>query len=333
MGQMLSPFIKVTREGRARLSERPTSVGDIIPKVRLTATGCVLWFPLIPTPWLLTAASTPPSPLGEAPSEGDTPAAVVYSAGVTTSPSPSAGVGGGTMIMDGGLDALTPHHHHQSHPHHHHAFLLTENAAAAGHFNVLSFDTLYKEPPGGGGAASASPATPEPTPVGVEGEEAAQPGDLNTPVTTSGDIPSFFGPSTVVEPPPITVLLICGHTAKGVKLIRPDFLVTGNSGFEFLLRVFRGAYGDLDLGHPLVTPHCLVLGHRMSEGSGRVIDLQPVCEHRSRSRAEGQVASGELDLHRSAEKSSLDPLYSRVIRTLLAVPCLVLETLLVSNKT
>ncbi|XP_055612134.1 uncharacterized protein LOC129758618 [Uranotaenia lowii] len=32
----------------------------------------------------------------------------------------------------------------------------------------------------------------------------AQTGDLNTPVTTSGDIPSFFGPSTVVEPPPIT---------------------------------------------------------------------------------------------------------------------------------
>uniref|UniRef100_A0A1A9X1M7 C2H2-type domain-containing protein n=1 Tax=Glossina brevipalpis TaxID=37001 RepID=A0A1A9X1M7_9MUSC len=32
----------------------------------------------------------------------------------------------------------------------------------------------------------------------------AQSGDLNTPVTTSSDIPSFFGPSTVVEPPPIT---------------------------------------------------------------------------------------------------------------------------------
>lgn len=31
-----------------------------------------------------------------------------------------------------------------------------------------------------------------------------QTGDLNTPVTTSSDIPSFFGPSTVVEPPPIT---------------------------------------------------------------------------------------------------------------------------------
>ncbi|XP_067615801.1 uncharacterized protein sr isoform X1 [Eurosta solidaginis] len=31
-----------------------------------------------------------------------------------------------------------------------------------------------------------------------------QTGDLNTPVTTSNDIPSFFGPSTIVEPPPIT---------------------------------------------------------------------------------------------------------------------------------
>lgn len=35
-----------------------------------------------------------------------------------------------------------------------------------------------------------------------------QTGDLNTPVTTSGDIPSFFGPSTVVEPPIITGRLI-----------------------------------------------------------------------------------------------------------------------------
>lgn len=33
--------------------------------------------------------------------------------------------------------------------------------------------------------------------------EAAQ-GDLNTPVTTANDLPSFFGPSVVVEPPPIT---------------------------------------------------------------------------------------------------------------------------------
>lgn len=32
----------------------------------------------------------------------------------------------------------------------------------------------------------------------------SQSGDLNTPVTTSGDVPSFFGPSTVVEPPIIT---------------------------------------------------------------------------------------------------------------------------------
>lgn len=33
--------------------------------------------------------------------------------------------------------------------------------------------------------------------------EAAQ-GDLNTPVTTANDLPSFFGPSVVLEPPPIT---------------------------------------------------------------------------------------------------------------------------------
>lgn len=134
-----------------------------------------------------------------------------------------------TMIMDG-LDTLTPgqtHHHH----HHHHptsaptaaAFFVTEAAvaaAAAHHINVLSFE--YKESsvvgvaggdtggdqgdrrPGSGGSASAGAAA---TGAGGESEAAApetQPGDLNTPVTTSGDIPSFFGPSTVVEPPPIT---------------------------------------------------------------------------------------------------------------------------------
>lgn len=31
-----------------------------------------------------------------------------------------------------------------------------------------------------------------------------KPGDLNTPVTTSGDLPSFFGPAVLVEPPPIS---------------------------------------------------------------------------------------------------------------------------------
>ncbi|XP_030756789.1 early growth response protein 1-B [Sitophilus oryzae] len=107
------------------------------------------------------------------------------------------------MIMDT-LDTLSGHHHH------HHvspAFLLTETAAAAAaahHFNVLSFDTcLYK---GGSGASSGGSPTPasvcasEGETQGVEGA----PGDLNTPVTTAGDAPSFFGPSTVVEPPPIT---------------------------------------------------------------------------------------------------------------------------------
>lgn len=46
--------------------------------------------------------------------------------------------------------------------------------------------------------------------VAVEAKQLieALPGDLNTPVTTSSDIPSFFGPSTVVEPPPITGKLL-----------------------------------------------------------------------------------------------------------------------------
>lgn len=110
------------------------------------------------------------------------------------------------MIMDT-LDTLpNQHHHHHHHHHHSSAFLLTESAAAAAvhHFNVLSFDTcLYKT-----GASSNSGGSPIPasicTPTDEPAPSEAQPGDLNTPVTTSGDIPSFFGPSTVVEPPPIT---------------------------------------------------------------------------------------------------------------------------------
>ncbi|OXU20240.1 hypothetical protein TSAR_015710 [Trichomalopsis sarcophagae] len=35
-------------------------------------------------------------------------------------------------------------------------------------------------------------------------DEKDKPGDLNTPVTTSSDLPSFFGPAALVEPPPIS---------------------------------------------------------------------------------------------------------------------------------
>lgn len=108
-----------------------------------------------------------------------------------------------TMIMDGGLDTLTFNQHHN--------FLLTESAvaAAAHHFNVLSFDTcsLYKttESLACESGGSPIPAAGAPGDKSSEAEAPEVPlGDLNTPVTTSGDIPSFFGPSTVVEPPPIT---------------------------------------------------------------------------------------------------------------------------------
>ncbi|KAF5269348.1 hypothetical protein FQA39_LY08740 [Lamprigera yunnana] len=124
---------------------------------------------------------------------------------------PSAATGGpaaslsnppATMIMDG-LDTLpAQHHHHAS------AFLLTESAAAAAahHFNVLSFDTcLYKSVSSGveTGSSPVPAAAYSATDLECASSE-LQTGDLNTPVTTSGDIPSFFGPSTVVEPPPIT---------------------------------------------------------------------------------------------------------------------------------
>lgn len=162
-----------------------------------------MWFPL---PW---SCHLLPAPTTSADSEHtpavddatETPAAVdisdlCVSTGVPSSPpDPPA-----TMIMDG-LETLTPHHSS--------AFLLTESAAAAAahHFNVLSFDTcLYK-----GLASSGVDSGSSPTPAsGAAGDnleaEAPEPppGDLNTPVTTSGDVPSFFGPSTVVEPPPIT---------------------------------------------------------------------------------------------------------------------------------
>lgn len=92
-----------------------------------------------------------------------------------------------TMTMDA-LETLNPHHNS--------ALLLSESAAAV-HFNVLSFDTcLYK--------SAASDCGGTPPPAAGPSSQASAPGDLNTPVTTSSDVPSFFGPSTVVEPPPIT---------------------------------------------------------------------------------------------------------------------------------
>ncbi|CAG9815769.1 unnamed protein product [Phaedon cochleariae] len=110
------------------------------------------------------------------------------------------------MIMDT-LDSLPNQHLHHHHHHHTSAYLLTESAAAAAaahHFNVLSFDTcLYKTSAGSIGGGSPVPASIC-SPAEDHSPCEAQPGDLNTPVTTSGDAPSFFGPSTVLEPPPIT---------------------------------------------------------------------------------------------------------------------------------
>lgn len=110
-----------------------------------------------------------------------------------------------------------PHHHshHHHHHHHHHPYLLAESAAAvttataaAGHFNVLSFEP-YK-----GGAATGAVSHVGNGGHGTGNSVCHSPAqgnagtDLNTPVTTSAEVPSFFGTSTVVEPPLITGKLL-----------------------------------------------------------------------------------------------------------------------------
>lgn len=60
--------------------------------------------------------------------------------------------------------------------------------------------SLLTTPGATGSVGAEAPSTAE----DVQAASESQQGDLNTPVTTSGDIPSFFGPATVVEPPPIT---------------------------------------------------------------------------------------------------------------------------------
>lgn len=56
---------------------------------------------------------------------------------------------------------------------------------------------------GGGASGGAGDHAIRASNVQASSAETQQ-GDLNTPVTTSSDVPSFFGPSTVIEPPPIT---------------------------------------------------------------------------------------------------------------------------------
>lgn len=104
-----------------------------------------------------------------------------------------------TMIMEG-LETLSTAHPHQQ-------FLLSEaaTAAAARHFSVLSFDFRSGVESYAKSGTSPTPASgvPETTHQDVDCTDTI-PSDLNTPVTTSADVSSFFGPSTVVEPPLIT---------------------------------------------------------------------------------------------------------------------------------
>lgn len=83
--------------------------------------------------------------------------------------------------------------------------LLAEQAPHQTH--VLSFDYLCRS-----GSGISSPP-----------EQPPQPPDLHTPITTTADAPSFFGPGLLdcVEPPPITGLYL--NRLKSYNFLELDF--------------------------------------------------------------------------------------------------------------
>lgn len=92
-------------------------------------------------------------------------------------------------------------HHQQQHLHHHQQTQSVEQT------NTTSTNTSNNCHPHLSLLTSVGDTVITDTQSSVEESQTvseAQTGDLNTPVTTSSDIPSFFGPSTVVEPPPIS---------------------------------------------------------------------------------------------------------------------------------
>ncbi|GAB0093065.1 dendritic arbor reduction protein 1 [Sergentomyia squamirostris] len=84
----------------------------------------------------------------------------------------------------------------QQHSPHQEAQQQRSNSGGGGHPHL----SLLTTPGAAGSVGVEAPSVSEDVQVISENQQ----GDLNTPVTTSGDIPSFFGPATVVEPPPIT---------------------------------------------------------------------------------------------------------------------------------
>lgn len=100
------------------------------------------------------------------------------------------------------------HHHNQDTPLHNSPSIasaavsinttINSGRSSASHLSLLN--TTQHSPLGGASVSSVGDSID----IKHSSQIEAQQGDLNTPVTTSSDIPSFFGPSTVVEPPPIT---------------------------------------------------------------------------------------------------------------------------------
>ncbi|KOX72298.1 Early growth response protein 1 [Melipona quadrifasciata] len=98
---------------------------------------------------------------------------------------------------------LGHHHHHHSHT----TFNLQTvqlSFDACLPYNAATSSNSIVCGVGGTSTPAATTCTSECRDDLQEPNEKDKPGDLNTPVTTSSDLPSFFGPSALVEPPPIS---------------------------------------------------------------------------------------------------------------------------------
>jgi len=99
----------------------------------------------------------------------------------------------------------SPEHSHGRHHHHHHHHRLDDHHQHHLHTDVSSPPTDVVD-----GKRHRQPDEDDKGCIRNcrndihDTNDKDKPGDLNTPVTTSSDLPSFFGPSALVEPPPIS---------------------------------------------------------------------------------------------------------------------------------
>lgn len=103
------------------------------------------------------------------------------------------------------ISSTAPSEHNHDHRHHQHPHQLDEHHQHQLHPNASSPSTDIAD-----GKRHRQPDDDDKSCIRNcrsdihDANDKDKPGDLNTPVTTSSDLPSFFGPSALVEPPPIS---------------------------------------------------------------------------------------------------------------------------------